>query len=178
MKSNLEASLAWPDRFFSVILMRKRVWCNSYSRLLLSRLQTLGMLIGLDWPQLAAKEEWITVKPTVTFICAFLCCLCHSMVWIEVTLWVCESFKQSFACTWYMANYVYVKWFDIIQGPSSSLSSSLKQCCLCCCDLATSKGKNHHKRLGACEKELKKLEECLVEFCNHDISNFDEFWWI
>ena len=74
-----------------------------------------------------------------------------------------------------MVEYVYVKWFDIIQGLSSSLASSLKQCCLCCCDLATSKGKNHRKRLGACEKELKKLEECLGEFCNRDISNFDEF---
>ena len=56
------------------------------------------MLIGLDWPQLAAKEERIKVKPTVTFIRAFLlivvpdliplccCCMVHlhcSNPWLD-----------------------------------------------------------------------------------------------
>ena len=68
---------------------------------------------------------------------------------------------------------MYLFHFIVFQGPSSS---SGRHCCLCCCDLATCKGKNHRKRLESCENELvKKLQECLLQFCNRDIQSFNEF---
>lgn len=55
------------------------------------------------------------------------------------------------------------------------MSSIVRRCCLCTCDLGTSKGKTHRKRLSSCSQEVSKLQECFMETCNKKIHDYSEF---
>ena len=54
-------------------------------------------------------------------------------------------------------------------------SSFVRRSCLCTCDLSTSKGKTHRKRLSLCTQEVTKLQECFLETCDGSIHDYSEF---